>query len=197
MVSYMKRQAGPPSLFLEDLAAVKKFINSPEEVIAVGFFSSSTSATTIDSFIESGNLVRQDIRLGHTTDSKIAEKLKFDLNSVIVYHPKKLVSKYEKGYSEIPNIEQETSEDLRLTLTQAAKPLVGQVTLENFGSLYTHRPLLVAYYDVDWDRESVEGQSDQLVYCIIIMYNKLLVSILYSVVLVLFILFFCALNFVF
>ena len=154
----MKKQAGPPSTYLEDLAAVQKFKDSPEEVVAIGFFSSQTSATILESFIESGNNVRLDVRLGHTTDKKIAEQLKFSVNSIIVFHPKKLVSKYEKGYSEIPNIEYETSEDLGRTLTQAAKPLVGQVTLKNFNSLYAHRPLLVAYYDVKWDHENIKGK---------------------------------------
>lgn len=158
MVSYLKREAGPASTYLEDLEAVKRFTKSPSEPVAVGFFSSESSATVVESFIETGNLVRQDMKLAHTTDERIAKQMKFQIDSVIVYHPKVLVSKYETGYNEIPNIENESSEDLARDLLHAARPLVGQVTLDNFGSIYAHRPLLVAYYDVDWSRDGSPGE---------------------------------------
>ena len=154
----MERQAGPASTYLEDIDAVRNFIDSPEESVAVGFFTSETSASVLDNFIESGNEVRLDLRLGHTTDESIANQLKSAPNSVVVFHPKRLVSKYETGFSTIPDIEGETSKSLGKMILEASKPLVGQVTLKNFGTAYTHRPLLVAYYDVNWDRENVKSE---------------------------------------
>ena len=155
----MKRQAGPASRHLEDLSAVQKFKKSPEQSVVIGFFSHTTSANILDTFIESGNFVRLDLRLAHTTDAKIAAKMDFEINSAVIFHPKKLVSKHETGYSMIPNIEHETSKQLGQTLIDAAKPLVGQVTLENFGTLYARRPLLIAYYDVSWDKENIKSMQ--------------------------------------
>ncbi len=155
----MKKQAGPSSLYLEDIAAVRKFKTlAVEESVVIGFFSSETNAAIIDTYIESGNYVRENLRLGHTTDGRIAEEMKFEINSAVVFHPKKFVTKHETGYSTLPNIEHETSEELGKTLLDAAKPLVGEVTLENFGTLFSHRPLLIAYYDVSWDSDSIKSK---------------------------------------
>ena len=151
IVSFMRKEAGPASVYLDSTDALKEFIRSPDEVVAIGFFSADTSASVLDTFTESGNLARQDLRLGHTIDDAIANHLSFPLNSVVVFHPHHLVSKYEKGYSLIPDIVGETAESLVDTYLQASRPLVGQVTQENFLRAYRHRPLLVAYYEVDWN----------------------------------------------
>lgn len=39
-----------------------------------------------------------------------------------------------------------------------ARPLVGQMTQSNYNSVYRYRPLVLAYYDVDWSLDGFKGQ---------------------------------------
>lgn len=67
-----------------------------------------------------------------------------------------LVSKYEDGSSTISPVPSE-SKDIALLLLEHGRPLVGEMTKENELTLYHQRPLLVAYYDVDWHRQLKKG----------------------------------------
>ena len=87
IVEYMRRQAGPSSTPLASVAEVRGFVNSRETRV-VGFFSGDTSSHLLDEFKESGNLVREDVRLGHTTDRQVAKGMGFPEDSVVVFYPK-------------------------------------------------------------------------------------------------------------
>ena len=163
----MKKQAGPSSLFLESLSAVKSFSQSNTEPRGVGFFSSETSAEALKTFIKSGDESRLDLKLGHTTDPSIAEQLSFPLNSVVVFHPRNTVSKYEAGFTIIHNVDEgETPQSLASSYQEAIRPLVGQMTTDNHLRAYKYRPLLVAFYEVNWDFENKKGRIKSCQYCI-------------------------------
>ena len=87
IVEYMRRQAGPSSTPLASVAEVRGFVNSRETRV-VGFFSGDTSSHLLDEFKESGNLVREDVRLGHTTDRQVAKGMGFPEDSAVVFYPK-------------------------------------------------------------------------------------------------------------
>lgn len=67
-----------------------------------------------------------------------------------------IVSKHESGQSVIPSLPEDVKEIANLLLEQA-NPLVGQMTKENQVTLFGERPLLVAYFDVDWDKQLRKG----------------------------------------
>ena len=71
--------------------------------------------------------------------------------------PRHLVSSHETGYSVILSAPANATQ-LRQLYLEHARPLVGQMTQSNHGNLYKHRPLLVAYYDVDWSRDGIKGE---------------------------------------
>ena len=50
-----------------------------------------------------------------------------------------------------------------------ARPLVGQMTKQNFDRVYRHRPMLVAYYEIDWE-ENIKSEEDRG--CVIIGHVK-------------------------
>lgn len=83
----MRRQAGPSSILLQSVKEAQDFATA-EETRAIGFFSSDTDSEFIQRFLESGNHVRMDMLLGHTTDPTIAEEMGFPLDSVVVFHPR-------------------------------------------------------------------------------------------------------------
>ena len=69
-----------------------------------------------------------------------------------------LVSDKEKGHSVITSPPPNASQ-LRELYLEHALPLVGQMIQGNHDNLYNHRPLLVAYYDVDWSSDGFKGQQ--------------------------------------
>ena len=153
----MKKQAGPSSTYLSSAKEIREFIATPNESRAVAFFSSETPSSIVQAYIDSGNLVRLDVRLGHTTESKLAAELKFQINTVVVYHPKNLVTSYEEGYSILLDLG-DNAETLAERYMDALRPLVGQMTKTNMLRAYRHRPLLVAYYEVLWDQEHIKSK---------------------------------------
>ncbi len=66
------------------------------------------------------------------------------------------MSKFEAGRSVIPSLPDESREIANLLL-EHARPLVGQMTQENQLALFGDRPMLVAYFDVDWDKQLKKG----------------------------------------
>ena len=68
------------------------------------------------------------------------------------------MSKYEAGQAVIPSLPKDSKAIAELLLRHAC-PLVGEMTTENQITLFPKRPLLVAYFDVDWDRQLKKGRS--------------------------------------
>ena len=154
IVEYMQRQAGPSSVFMDSVEEVKRFI-SAEETRGVGFFSAETNGLLVDAFIESGNFGRDLIRLGHVTNGDVAMDMGFPLNSVVIFHPRHLVTRYESGRTIFRDLSSNATAMSEMYAT--AHPLVGQVTKGNMKKVYAHRPLLVAYFEVNWNREGRKG----------------------------------------
>ena len=153
----MEKQAGPSSTFLSSADAVREFISVLDEPRAVAFFSSESSSSLVGAYADSGDLVRLDVKLGHTTDSKIATELSYPLDAVVVFHPRNVVTSYEEGYSILHDLEAD-SKQLAERYMDALRPLVGQMTKTNMLRAYRHRPLLIAYYEVNWDKEHIQGK---------------------------------------
>ena len=86
IVNYMKRQAGPSSTLLQSVEAIKKFSKSPTEARVVGFFSESTNSKILDAFMEAGNLLRMDTKLGHCMDAAVATEMEQRVDTVVVYY---------------------------------------------------------------------------------------------------------------
>ena len=82
----MKRQAGPSSTLLESAEDVKKFTKSPNEPRVVAFFSESTSSKMVDAFLEAGNLLRMDIKVGHCRNADVAKALGQKVDTAVVYY---------------------------------------------------------------------------------------------------------------
>ena len=88
----MKRQAGPPSQLLTTVQDAKAFSHSSNETRAIGFFTDSTSSNVLELYMESGNEIRMDMELGHCTDPSIAQDMGFRPDTVVVFHPRYVLS---------------------------------------------------------------------------------------------------------
>ncbi len=84
----MQRQAGPSSVELTTIAEVKSFSQSNTAIRAVAFFKPSVSGQTLERYKESGNDLRMDMELGHTTDEGLAKEMGFKTDTIVVFHPR-------------------------------------------------------------------------------------------------------------
>ena len=67
--------------------------------------------------------------------------------------------------------------ELHWLYLEHARPLVGEMTQQNYGTSYRHRPLLLAYYEVDWSRDGVKGERGSPSPLILYMYLYCVVCI--------------------
>jgi len=155
MLEYMLAQNGPSTRQLADKAEYLSFVTAP--VARAVMFLSNENSLLFKTYTEAGQLIREDIKLAHCYD------LSFDdnavSNSIIVYHPRHLVSPYEKAYTIITNTSQfeEDEKTLADQILKATRPLVGEMSLQNSRRVYRLRPLLIAFYQVDW-KEGLTGE---------------------------------------
>ena len=156
MLAYMLAQSGPSSTEISSKTQYSSFIKA-SIARAVAFISNENSPL-LDLYIEAGQLIREDLKLAHCYDLSY-DNVVTEFDSIIVYHPRHLVSPYEDGYTIITNVSQFEEDEKRLAdqILKATRPLVGEMSVQNSRRVYRLRPLLVAFYQVDW-KEGLTGK---------------------------------------
>ena len=152
----MLAQSGPSSTQLSNKVEYLSFVTAPS-ARAVAFLSDKNSQL-LEAYIEAGQLIREDLKLAHCYDLSY-DKAVTEVDSIIVYHPRHLVTPYEHAHTIITNASQfdEDEKSLADQILKATRPLVGEMTIQNSRRVYRLRPLLVAFYQVDW-KEGLTGE---------------------------------------
>ena len=155
MLEYMLAQSGPTSRELSSREEYSSFVTAP--VARAVMFLSSKSSLLLDAYVEAGQLIREDMKLAHCYDLSFDDNAVSD--SIIVYHPRHLVTPYEDGYTIISDASQFVEDEKTLAdqILKATRPLVGEMSLQNSRRVYRLRPLLIAFYQVDW-KEGLTGE---------------------------------------
>lgn len=156
MLEYMLAQSGPSSSELSSKAEYLSFVTAAG-ARAVAFLSDKNSEL-LEVYIEAGQLIREDLKLAHCYELSYDDAVT-EVNSIIVYHPPHLVSPYEHAYTIITNASQfdEDEKSLADQILKATRPLVGEMSIQNSRRVYRLRPLLIAFYQVDW-KEGLTGE---------------------------------------
>ncbi|XP_067266902.1 protein disulfide isomerase family A, member 8 isoform X2 [Chanodichthys erythropterus] len=128
IVNYMKNQAGPDSVPLQS------------------FFSGSDSSQLAE-FLKGASLMRQSFRFAHTTDLQLGSKYGVIYESVLLFRPPRLSSKFEE--SVVHHGGPMSITGLRRFIRDNIFGLCPHLTKENKDSL-KKRDLLTAYYDLDY-----------------------------------------------
>ena len=159
MLEYMLAQSGPSSRELTSKDEYSSFVIAPA-ARAVAFLSGKDSPL-LEAYLEAGQLIREDMKLAHTYDLSYDVAIS-EVDSIIVYHARHLVSPYEDGYMIITNASQYAEDEKGLAdqILKASRPLVGELSISNSHRVYRLRPLLIAFYQVDW-KESTTGKYTQ------------------------------------
>ncbi|KRZ15094.1 Protein disulfide-isomerase A3 [Trichinella pseudospiralis] len=141
---HMGGMVGPSSKELKTVDDFKKFIDSKEFTI-VGFFEKESKLK--DSFLKVADLERTKFRFGHTSEKEILKEHGVN-DDIIVFVPKKYHNKFED--SKVVYEGNFDSDRIKKFLNSEIYGLCGHRQVDNAASF--SKPLLIAYYDVDYER---------------------------------------------
>jgi protein disulfide isomerase family A protein 3 len=143
IVKVMNREAGPVSKKLETKEDAHAFINR-DTVGVIGFFESEDNAEA-KSFLKVADALA-NVRFAHTTNDEVKKEFKQTEQSVVLYRPKVLQSKFEEAEVRITQIDS----NLKATLESEALGLCAERTQGNADNFA--KPLVVAFYNVDYTK---------------------------------------------
>ena len=118
----------------------------------VGFFKGQSDM--YEEYMVAANEMRDTYKFMHTFDAKVAEAFKVPQETVAVFHPEIFWSKYENKTYTLTK-KSATYKEIITFVRRNAVPLVGWRTKVNMHK-YTERPLVVVYYDVNYDHQFVK-----------------------------------------
>nr|XP_054767100.1 protein disulfide-isomerase A4-like [Lytechinus pictus] len=148
IIQYMKKQVGDSSQLLGSVKALREFLAHQDDVSIVGFFNNDQDAL-YTTYLDAGNGLRDDYRFAHVFDQESRDSYKVHAPSVVVFLPERFRSKYEP-WRQVFSQADGSVKDLENFYKEHDVPLVGQMTKANREKRYTDRPLLLAFYSVDW-----------------------------------------------
>ncbi|XP_074469112.1 protein disulfide isomerase family A, member 8 isoform X1 [Sebastes fasciatus] len=142
---HMKKQTGPDSVHLKTEEDLQIFSNHYDASV-VGVFSGADSSHLTE-FLRAAGLLREQFRFAHTTDLKLGDKYGVTSESVLLFRPPRLSSKFED--SVVVFRDHLTISSLRRFIRDNIHGLCPHMTMETRDRLRV-RDLLTAYYDLDY-----------------------------------------------
>ena len=98
IISYMEGQVGPSSKLKPTLREVKEFVkDATDDLVILGIFKDESDPLFV-TFLEANNDLRDEYSFGHTFDKKTMSHFGVKESSILVVHPRHLVSQYEPKY---------------------------------------------------------------------------------------------------
>ncbi|XP_029870129.1 protein disulfide-isomerase A3 [Aquila chrysaetos chrysaetos] len=150
IVSHLKKQAGPASVALNSVADFEKFV-SDKDASVVGFFGDA-SGDAYSEFMKAANNLRDNYRFAHTTEDQLVQKYEEDGEGIVLFRPPRLTNKFED--SSIKYTEDKiTSGKIKKFIQENIFGICPHMTEDN-KDLIQGKDLLVAYYDVDYEKNA-------------------------------------------
>ncbi|XP_032650064.1 protein disulfide-isomerase A3 [Chelonoidis abingdonii] len=150
IVSHLKKQAGPASVALHSVADFEKFI-SDKDASVVGFFKDAFG-DAYSEFMKAASNLRESYRFAHTSEEELIQKYEADGEGVVLFRPQRLANKFEDStlrYTE----DKITSGKIKKFLQENIFGICPHMTEDN-KDLIQGKDLLVAYYDVDYEKNA-------------------------------------------
>jgi len=116
----------------------------------VGFFKGKSDL--YDEYIVAANEMRGSYRFLHTFDEDIAKSFNMPADSVVVYQPEIYWSESENKTHSLSK-KSATFKEIIQFIRKTSIPLVGQRTKQNQNFKYPEKPIIVLYYDVNFDHQ--------------------------------------------
>lgn len=154
IVDHMKELARPASKLVNSLGELKSGMDRTEATV-VGFFSSRSAL--YEEYMAASEELRGILTCLHTFEKDVASHYKVIPDSIIVYQPEIYHSEYEKSSHEFLQLKASgNAKDIVNFVKEKSVPLVGQRTKRNEAFKYSTKPLIVVYYDVNFDHQYVK-----------------------------------------
>ena len=151
IVTYMKEQMLLPSEEKSSKLGIQNNLDRLE-ITLVGFFNGKSDL--YDEYIVAANEMRGSFRFLHTLDPKVAQEFKIAPDSVTAFVPEIFWTPYENSTYTLSK-KSATYKEIIQFVKKYSVPLVGQRTKKN-AFKYTERPLVVVYYDVNYDYQYIK-----------------------------------------
>merc|ERR1712141_440265 len=148
IIDYMKDQARPPSDEKTHMLGISNNMDRTE-VTVVGFFNGKSDL--YDEYIVAANEMRNTFKFLHTFDPEVANSFKIPQESVAVFMPEIFYSEYENK-THVLSKKSATYKEIITFVRTSSVPLVGWRNKNNEFK-YTERPIIVIYYDVNYDHQ--------------------------------------------
>ncbi|TRY73095.1 hypothetical protein TCAL_00905 [Tigriopus californicus] len=151
IINFMKEQSKPPSEEKNNLLGITNNMDRLE-ISVVGFFKGKSDL--FDEYIVAANEMRGTFKFMHTFDESIATSFKLPQETIAVFQPEIFHSEFENSTFSLSK-KSATYKEIIQFVRRNSVPLVGQRTKKN-AFKYTERPLVVIYYDVNYDHQYVK-----------------------------------------
>nr|XP_002130820.1 protein disulfide-isomerase A4-like isoform X1 [Ciona intestinalis] len=149
IVNYMLEQSKPPSTSVETVKAIRNILHHSSDVTIIGCFNGADD-TNLEVYQDSGNSLRSEYTFHHTFNKDVMDDVGCSEGEIVLFHPERFHSKYEKKSYKFPFSKSTTKAELEKYFSSHSVPLVGQRTRDNKDKRYGKRPLVVVYYGVDF-----------------------------------------------
>jgi len=152
IIDFMKEQMKLPS---EEKSTALGITNNLDrlEATVVGYFNGKSDL--YDEFVVAANEMRGTYRFLHTFDVDIAKSFNVPPDTVAVYQPEIYWSPYENRTYTLSK-KSATYKEIIQFIRKASIPLVGQRTKKNMPFKYPEKPIIVIYYDVNYQHQYVK-----------------------------------------
>ncbi|XP_072004499.1 protein disulfide-isomerase A3 [Engystomops pustulosus] len=149
IVSTLKKQAGPASVDLKSVEEFDKFISDTDASV-VGFFRSLYD-TAHSEYLKVANTLREKYRFAHTDENELVDKYDSNGEGVVLFRPPRLANKFEDSSVSFPADEKITTHKIKKFIQDNIFGICPHMTEDN-RELIQGKDLLVAYYDVDYEK---------------------------------------------
>lgn len=149
IVTTMKKQSGPASVDLRSVEEFEKYINEADASV-VGFFR-DLYGTAHSEFLKAANTLREKYRFAHTDEDELVDKYDSNGEGIVLFRPSRLANKFEVRSVTFPADEKITTHKIKKFIQDNIFGICPHMTEDN-RELIQGKDLLVAYYDVDYEK---------------------------------------------
>jgi len=148
IIDFMRDQAKPPSEEKNHMLGITNNMDRTE-VTVVGYFNGKSDL--YDEYIVAANEMRGTFKFMHTFDADVAKSFDVPQETIVVYMPEIFWTEYENKTYTLTKKSATYKEIISFIRTNSV-PLVGWRNKKNLFK-YHERPLIVIYYDVNYDHQ--------------------------------------------
>lgn len=148
IIDFMKSQSKPPSEEKNHMLGITNNMDRTE-VTVVGYFNGKSDL--YDEYVVAANEMRGTFKFMHSFDADVAKSFDVAQESIVVYMPEIFWTQYENKTHSLTK-KSATYKEIITFIRSNSVPLVGWRNKRNEFK-YHERPLVVIYYDVNYDHQ--------------------------------------------